>query len=185
MDEAIIIAYGSNQMSQFATPDHVSPWQALASVVNSLRDNGVKPVRVSRLWGSLAWPDPTDPPYYNAVLLVSTTMSAQLLLDLLHSLEAEKGRKRDITDVKARFAPRVLDLDLIAYGRLVISSQLQPGAGNGLILPHPRAHERGFVMGPLAEIAPDWVHPVFKRTAAELWAEVTVACDAHPLEEPA
>ena len=71
-------------------------------------------------------------------------------------------------------APRTLDLDLIAYGREI-------SAARGLILPHPRAHDRLFVMGPLAEIAPGWVHPVLGRTAAELVVSATVGRDARPL----
>jgi 2-amino-4-hydroxy-6-hydroxymethyldihydropteridine diphosphokinase len=71
-------------------------------------------------------------------------------------------------------APRTLDLDLIAYGRLVMSAP-------GLTLPHPRAEERGFVMGPLAQIAPDWRHPVSGARADGLAARAAVGRDAHPL----
>ncbi|MFX8681007.1 2-amino-4-hydroxy-6-hydroxymethyldihydropteridine diphosphokinase, partial [Acinetobacter baumannii] len=70
-------------------------------------------------------------------------------------------------------APRTLDLDLIAHGRLV--SPAPP------LLPHPRAAERRFVMGPLAEILPDWRHPVCGETAAALAARATVGADAKPL----
>ena len=67
-----------------------------------------------------------------------------------------------------------LDLDLIAYGRVVLAEP-------GLVIPHPRAHERRFVMGPLAEIAPDWVHPVLAATAGELAADAAIGSDAAPL----
>jgi 2-amino-4-hydroxy-6-hydroxymethyldihydropteridine diphosphokinase len=71
-----------------------------------------------------------------------------------------------------------LDLDLIAYGRQVTDAP-------GLTLPHPRAHERLFVMGPLAEIAPGWVHPVLGRTAAELADAASVGGDAAPIPQAA
>ena len=73
----------------------------------------------------------------------------------------------------ARNAPRTLDLDLIAYGRLA-------GDFDGLILPHPRAAERLFVMGPLAEIAPDWQHPS-GEAASNLAQSATVGMDARPV----
>lgn len=68
-------------------------------------------------------------------------------------------------------APRTLDLDLIAHGRTLSDDP-------AMILPHPRAHERLFVMGPLAEIAPGWRHPILGATAAELAAAATVGADA-------
>jgi 2-amino-4-hydroxy-6-hydroxymethyldihydropteridine diphosphokinase len=71
-------------------------------------------------------------------------------------------------------APRTLDLDLIAYGRQVIDAP-------GLQVPHPRAHERLFVMGPLAEIAPDWRHPVTGETAEKLASQATIGQDAVPI----
>jgi 2-amino-4-hydroxy-6-hydroxymethyldihydropteridine diphosphokinase len=71
-------------------------------------------------------------------------------------------------------ASRTLDLDLIAHGRTV-------SADPNLTLPHPRAHERLFVMGPLAEIAPDWRHPVLGATASELAAGASVGRDARPI----
>ena len=80
------------------------------------------------------------------------------------------GRRRG---TGVRNAPRTLDLDLIAYGEKVRATTP--------VLPHPRAHERGFVMGPLSEIAPDWTHPALGRTAAELYAAVTVGRDAQPV----
>ena len=91
------------------------------------------------------------------------------MLTGLLAVETALGRERS-----ERNAPRTLDLDLIAYGREV-------RAGPGLTLPHPRAHERRFVMGPLAEIAPDWTHPVLGATAAALAAGASVGADASPL----
>ena len=87
----------------------------------------------------------------------------------LLAVEAALGRTRS-----ERNAPRTLDLDLIAYGREV-------RAGPGLTLPHPRAHERRFVMGPLAEIAPAWIHPVLGQTAVALAAAARVGADASRL----
>ena len=86
----------------------------------------------------------------------------------LGRIEDAFGRRRSV-----RNAPRTLDLDLIAYGRL--SGDLE-----GLILPHPRAAERRFVMAPLAEIMPDWVHPTNGRTAFDLAASASVGADARP-----
>jgi len=98
---------------------------------------------------------------------------------LLHRLEAEAGRVRDgpanAPRTALKNAPRTLDLDLIAYGERIIDE-------GGLVVPHPRAHERAFVMGPLAEIAPEWVHPVLKRTAAALYRSATVGTDAYALD---
>ena len=82
------------------------------------------------------------------------------------------GRKRGLAN-----APRTLDIDLIAYGRRVIDAP-------GLSLPHPRAAERRFVMGPLAEIAPDWMHPTLDQTAAELAEQASVGADAAPIDLP-
>lgn len=177
-EQGIFIAYGANL-----------PWgghsamEALVNVVKQLQSENISVKAVSSLWESEAWPDPTDPPYMNAVLKVVTSDSPEQLLEYLHKIEAEAGRVRNTSDhinVNAaknapRNAPRTLDLDLIAYHELVIS-------GEGLSVPHPRAHERGFVMGPLAEMAPDWVHPVLGRTASDLYKQVTVGRDAHIAE---
>src|SRR5262249_21517245 len=113
---------------------------------------------------------PNGPEYRNGVVLVETNAPPQAVLETLLALESTLGRTRSL-----RNAPRTLDLDLIAYGRQVSDAP-------GLTLPHPRAHERRFVMGPLAEIAPGWRHPLDGRTAAELAASATVATDATPLE---
>jgi 2-amino-4-hydroxy-6-hydroxymethyldihydropteridine diphosphokinase len=75
---------------------------------------------------------------------------------------------------RARNAPRTLDLDLVAHGRTVIEAP-------GLTLPHPRAHERLFVMGPLAQLAPGWRHPISGRTAQALACDATVGRDARPV----
>ena len=123
----------------------------------------------SAFWRSTAWPDPGDPPYLNAIALVETALDARRILRSLLELEVEFGRRRD----KAN-GPRTLDLDLISFGREVSDNP-------GLILPHPRAHMRRFVMGPLAEVCPEWRHPILGRTAEALVAEAGVGVDAHPV----
>ncbi|CAN7181133.1 2-amino-4-hydroxy-6-hydroxymethyldihydropteridine diphosphokinase [Caulobacter sp. LjRoot300] len=137
----------------------------LEAALAALADEGLTAAARSSWWTSAAWPDPTAPAYLNGVALVETALVAVDLLAALHRIEARFGRVRAEAN-----APRTLDLDLIAHGRTVTEA--------GLIVPHPRAHERLFVMGPLAEIAPDWRHPVNDRTAADLAATATVGRDA-------
>ena len=84
-----------------------------------------------------------QPDFINAVAKLQTGLSPRELLDALHVVENRHGRRRSV-----RNAPRTLDLDLLLYGMLLVREE-------GLILPHPRMHERAFVLLPLSEIAPD------------------------------
>jgi 2-amino-4-hydroxy-6-hydroxymethyldihydropteridine diphosphokinase len=100
--------------------------------------------------------------------MVETALSPRAVLAALRGLERRFGRRRGEPN-----APRTLDLDLIAHGRAVLPE-------GDLILPHPRAAERLFVMGPLAEIAPDWVHPLLGERARALAGRATIGADARP-----
>jgi 2-amino-4-hydroxy-6-hydroxymethyldihydropteridine diphosphokinase len=163
LDEIGVIALGSNLTGDFGASRDL-----LESAVARLPGAGFEVLRVSRWWRSRAWPDPSDPDYLNGVALVETALAPDEALAALLRLESAFGRRRDQPN-----APRTLDLDLIALGRRLLD---QPG----LILPHPRAHDRRFVMGPLAEIAPDWTHPALGRTARNLAATARVGRDAAP-----
>jgi 2-amino-4-hydroxy-6-hydroxymethyldihydropteridine diphosphokinase len=96
--------------------------------------------------------------FINGVVECETSFEPRELLDVLHRIEDELGRVREI-----RWGPRTLDLDILAYGRRVISMP-------DISIPHPRLHERRFVLVPLAEISPDWVHPILNKSASELLA---------------
>ncbi|HEY2179371.1 MAG TPA: 2-amino-4-hydroxy-6-hydroxymethyldihydropteridine diphosphokinase [Caulobacteraceae bacterium] len=163
LDAAVIIALGSNLAGAYD-----SSTQLLQAAIERLPAGRVKVVARSPAWRSAAWPDPAVPTFVNAVVLVETDLSPRELLASLRAVEREFGRTRGEPN-----APRTLDLDLIAHGRVVIA---QPD----FVLPHPRAHERYFVMGPLAQIAPAWRHPVSGRTAAELAGAASVGLDAAP-----
>ena len=163
LDQAVIVALGCNDKGAWA-----SCREALEAALARFRSEGVDVVARSAWWSSLAWPDPSDPPFLNGVVLVRTDHDSHALMATLGRIEDAFGRQRSI-----RNAPRTLDLDLIAYGRL-------SGDLDGLILPHPRAAERRFVMGPLAEIVPEWTHPTLAQTAQDLAATSDVGRDAHP-----
>jgi 2-amino-4-hydroxy-6-hydroxymethyldihydropteridine diphosphokinase len=167
-DEAVVIALGSNLPGDF-----VSSEALLEAAVARLVEAGLPVLKRSGWWRSAAWPDPSGPEYRNGVTLVEANTGPEAVLRTLFDIEATFRRVRE-----GRNSPRTLDLDLIAHGRRVIQA-------SGLTLPHPRAHERLFVMGPLAEIAPGWRHPVLGRTAAELAATATVGRDATRLFPPA
>ncbi|WP_420478517.1 2-amino-4-hydroxy-6-hydroxymethyldihydropteridine diphosphokinase [Brevundimonas sp. FT23028] len=164
-DTAVIVALGCNDKGAWADCR-----EALEAALARFRTEGIDIVARSSWWSSKAWPDPADPPFLNGVVIVRTAHDARALMRVLGRIEDAFGRQRSTAN-----APRTLDLDLIAYGRL--SGDLE-----GLILPHPRAHQRLFVMGPLAEIAPDWIDPVSGRRAAELARFAEIGRDAHPLQ---
>ncbi|WEK39241.1 MAG: 2-amino-4-hydroxy-6-hydroxymethyldihydropteridine diphosphokinase [Candidatus Brevundimonas colombiensis] len=163
LDQAVIVALGCNDKGAWTTCR-----EALEAALARFRSEGIDVIARSGWWSSLAWPDPSDPPFLNGVAIVRTDHDPHALMATLGRIEDAFGRRRSV-----RNAPRTLDLDLIAYGRL--SGDLE-----GLILPHPRAAERRFVMAPLAEIMPDWVHPTNGRTAFDLAASASVGADARP-----
>lgn len=109
--------------------------------------------------------------YLNAVLRLTTTLTAPALLDYCLTVEAELGRVRG-----ERWGARTIDLDLLLYNDLVLATP-------GLHLPHPRLHLRRFVLFPLAELAPGLMHPLLRRSVAELAAACPDTGEAHRLPE--
>ncbi|RZJ17834.1 MAG: 2-amino-4-hydroxy-6-hydroxymethyldihydropteridine diphosphokinase [Brevundimonas sp.] len=165
LDDAVIVALGCNDKGAWASCE-----EALEAALARFRSEGIDVLVRSSWWRSQAWPDPLDPDFLNGVAIVRTAHEPNMLMAVLARIEEAFGRQRS-----ARNAPRTLDLDLIAYGR-------HTGDMNGLILPHPRAAERRFVMGPLAEIAGEWLHPIAAMSALILADAATVGRDAAPLK---
>jgi 2-amino-4-hydroxy-6-hydroxymethyldihydropteridine diphosphokinase len=126
----------------------------LATAVDCLRGTGsVEVVKVSHSYETAAVGGPTDsPPYLNAAAELRTSLPAMDLLARLLEIEREIGRVR-----REKWEPRPIDLDLLLYDDQIIATDV-------LLVPHPLMHERRFVLGPLAEIAPDVVHPVLQKS---------------------
>ena len=115
-------------------------------------------IAISRChWTSPVGGPENQPMYLNAVCMIQTEIKPLYLLEILLEIEKSLGRERII-----HHGPRTIDLDLLLYGNEIHSSE-------SLIVPHPRMHERMFVLKPSLEIAPDFIHPVLQKTLAELF----------------
>jgi 2-amino-4-hydroxy-6-hydroxymethyldihydropteridine diphosphokinase len=150
----ILIGIGSN----LAHPPATMPRETAAAAVAALPAIGVPVVARSGWYASEPVPASDQQWFVNAVAIVASDLAPEALLNRLLRLEAEFGRRRG-----ARNAARTLDLDLLDYDSRLCDTAT-------LILPHPRLHERRFVLEPLREVAPDWRHPRLGLSAAELIA---------------
>ncbi len=139
MSERVFIGLGANLGDSVATLD--SAEQALAALP------GTRLVAASPRYRSAPL-QASGPDFLNAVVELATDLEPEALLAALHGIEAAHGRQRPFPN-----APRTLDLDLLLYGQRVMDTQT-------LRLPHPRLHERAFVLEPLLQLAPDLQHPL-------------------------
>lgn len=147
----ILIALGANLRSRFGSPS-----DTLRFAVSEMMREGIQVLYQSPVYLTAPVPISDQPWYHNAVIRVVTKHTPAELLQVLQSIENRFGRIRS-----ERNAPRIIDLDILAYHDVVMESK-------DLILPHPRLHERAFVTYPLRDVAADWVHPVHHLSVSEM-----------------
>lgn len=152
----ILLGLGGNLSREKDAPPAVT----LKCALQALEAAGVQVVQRSSWYLTRPVPDDGQPWYTNGVARVATDRHPEGLLDLLLAVERGLGRVRE-----RKNAPRTIDLDLLGYHDLV-----RAGGAGALSVPHPRMHERAFVLVPLVEILPDWRHPRLHATARELLA---------------
>lgn len=152
----VFIGLGSNQGDRF---EHLS--RAMQSLG---REPGVRIVAMAAIIETQPVGGPPQGPYLNTVAAFDTTLSPTALLHLLRRIEAHHGRQPS----PVRWAPRPLDLDLLLYDARIIDAP-------ALTVPHPRLHERRFVLEPLVQLAPELVHPVLRQSMSALLAQLPAA----------
>ncbi len=152
MFNTVIIGVGGNINSE----DGSHPVKTCNKAIQTFKDYSIKVKKQSKWYNSEAIPKSDQPNFFNCIVIAKTKLNENDVLETLHKIEEKFGRIRNkIND------PRSIDLDLIDYSGKIRCNK-------NIIIPHPRAHLRRFVMGPLAEINPDWIHPILKISVLEI-----------------
>ncbi len=161
----ILVALGANLPSA----DGIAPLQTCQRAAEALNGLlGLRRVALSRWFETEPVPPSGQPHYINGVARLEGAVDPAVLLAALQAVEAAHGRVRSTAN-----APRTLDLDIVAMADRV-------RAAPDPVLPHPRMHERAFVLAPLLDVAPDWWHPVLHQSAKALLAALPPQ-QAHPM----
>ncbi len=147
----ILIGLGANVPGPWGDPQ-----QTLEKTLDVLNKAPLALINVSTIIVTKPFGVTNQPDFVNAVAQIKTELAPEALMARLHEIELLADRRRTV-----RWGPRTLDLDLLDYDGLVVNGEGEScGHQTPLILPHPGIAERDFVLGPIAEIAPDWKHPV-------------------------
>jgi 2-amino-4-hydroxy-6-hydroxymethyldihydropteridine diphosphokinase len=155
----IALSLGANVSGPWGQPQ-----QTLRRALAELHKANTNIISTSKLYPTIPYGIDTQNIFLNAVILVNSSLSAPVLLQTCQRIEAQAGRKPT-----RQWRSRPLDIDIVDYKRLICNWTTGIARESSkLILPHPHAHERAFVLRPLAEIAPFWHHPVFGATALQL-----------------
>ena len=147
----IFVGLGANLPSKFGEPK-----DTLVKAKEAMEERGLKIMSTSRMYLTEPVPVSDNPWYHNEVVSIETALSTSELLQTLNIIEEQFGRVRTVKNV-----PRILDLDIIAYNEIMTNTE-------SLVIPHPRMHERAFVLYPLRDISPNWTHPELDKTVDEL-----------------
>jgi 2-amino-4-hydroxy-6-hydroxymethyldihydropteridine diphosphokinase len=150
MNHTVYIALGTNLGDRPAN---------LRAAIRSMPP-AVRVLAESHVYETPPWGYEDQPAFLNMVFKAETKLGPEALLGYLKQLEVKLGREQNF-----RWGPRLIDLDILFYDDLVLNSP-------PLVIPHPRLHERAFVLVPLADVAPDLIHPIFKRSVREFLAEI-------------
>lgn len=176
-----LIAYGANlSLGNFTILEHSE---------SIFREPLLQEAHKSRFFETPSFPAGSGPNFINAAISIRTDLNADALLEQLHQIENKFARKRPY-----RWSPRSCDLDLLFFNDDITpdretwqkyatfsTQEAMDNIPDRLILPHPRLHERAFVLAPLLDIAPDFIHPVYQKSIKMLWEQLPQALRDEPV----